>query len=101
MGVLVNIVKITARTEEGNKQIMTLRDILIEAFKEADKSGDGSINQEEWAQMATNDRVRGALVKLGVQEGAMTERLNQMEETLFGARHHAHHADGTHRFAQG
>jgi hypothetical protein len=86
IGVLVQVIAETSDAEEAKNQMFQLNRALVEAFREADKSHDEQISQDEWCHMADNEKVRQTLVKLGVDEGQMTERLAQMEETLFGHR---------------
>lgn len=91
IGVLVQVIAETSEQEEEKNQVSSLRHALVTAFEEADKSNDKRISQEEWAQMCDNVDVKRTLVKLGVDEGSIRERLMQMEETLFGSASGASH----------
>jgi hypothetical protein len=86
IGVLVQVIAESSDQEAEKNQVSSLRRALISAFEEADKSHDKRISQEEWAQMCDSPHVKQTLVKLGVDQGSIRERLMQMEETIFGAR---------------
>eukprot|EP00929_Paragymnodinium_shiwhaense_P032723 TRINITY_DN18104_c0_g1_i1.p1 TRINITY_DN18104_c0_g1~~TRINITY_DN18104_c0_g1_i1.p1 ORF type:complete len:542 (+),score=150.10 TRINITY_DN18104_c0_g1_i1:164-1789(+) len=83
IGVLCQVIDDSAREEEETNKIVELRSCLEEAFHEIDTSNDGRICQEEWEKMKQNANVRASLAKLRV-ESNLDERLNQMQETLFG-----------------
>merc|ERR1711972_393360 len=75
--------------EEEHRQMGELKNTFseaLEAFDTIDTSGDGLISQREWENIKTQPKVRASLARLGVEENQMEERLNQMQETLFGSR---------------
>ncbi|CAJ1397715.1 unnamed protein product [Effrenium voratum] len=86
IGVLCQVIEDSSREEAEARQLHELKMCLVEAFQATDESQDGLINEEEWAKIATNKKVQAALLKLGVEDSMMEERLKQMQESLFGRR---------------
>ncbi|CAE7778195.1 Scn10a [Symbiodinium sp. CCMP2456] len=86
IGVLCQVIEDSSREEAEMRQLNELKVCLVEAFTALDESNDGTISEDEWAKIATNKRVQAALLKLGVEESMMEERLRQMQESLFGRR---------------
>jgi len=94
IGVLCQVIEDSSREEAETRQLDELKVCLVEAFTAIDESNDGLISKEEWATIATNKRVQAALLKLGVEESMMEERLDQMQESLFGRRSNAPGEEG-------
>ncbi|CAE6937164.1 Cacna1h [Symbiodinium natans] len=86
IGVLCQVIEDSSQEESEMRQLNELKVCLVEAFTAIDESNDGTISEDEWAKIATNKRVQAALLKLGVEESMMEERLKQMQESLFGRR---------------
>eukprot|EP00931_Biecheleriopsis_adriatica_P066098 TRINITY_DN40511_c0_g1_i1.p1 TRINITY_DN40511_c0_g1~~TRINITY_DN40511_c0_g1_i1.p1 ORF type:complete len:541 (-),score=137.52 TRINITY_DN40511_c0_g1_i1:82-1704(-) len=86
IGVLCQVIDDSKREEEEGRQLSDLRTCLIDAFNATDESNDGLICEEEWAGIRSNRKVQASLLKLGVEESMMEERLNQMQDSLFGRR---------------
>lgn len=84
IGVLCQVIDESSREEEMNRQVNGLRACLFAAFEEVDTSKDGLICEEEWAQIKGSAKVRLALKELGVEDNQIDERLEQMQESLFG-----------------
>lgn len=84
IGVLCQVVESTASEEDANNQLNDLRHQMAEAFKAFDTSQDGVITEVEWAKMKDHKKVRTSMAQLGVEEIHMDERLNQIQESLFG-----------------
>jgi hypothetical protein len=90
IGVLCQVIEDCAAEEEESRQIYLLQECLNKAFNVISKDEDGVITQEEWANWMSNEEERkivlDELQNLGIEEHMMEERLNQMQETLFGDR---------------
>lgn len=84
IGVLCQVIEDSSQGEAEARQLAELKTCLVDAFQAMDESQDGLISKEEWAQISTNKKVQAALLKLGVEESMMEERLKQMQESLFG-----------------
>jgi len=83
IGVLCQVIDDSSREEEEARKLHELRTCLTEAFIATDESQDGKISEEEWANIRSNVKVQQSLIKLGVEENMMEERLNQMQQQLF------------------
>lgn len=92
IGVLCQVIEDSAQGEAEARQLAELKTCLVDAFQAMDESQDGLINEEEWSQIATNKKVQAALLKLGVEESMMEERLKQMQESLFGRKNNGANA---------
>jgi len=84
VGVLCEVIEETAREEEEASSQQELSNNIRDCFVLFDETGDNEITKKEWANMKGNDKVRGSMLKLGVDERRMDESLDQMEEHLFG-----------------
>jgi len=84
IGVLCEVIQDSAETENQKSQITELRQHMSEAFQSIDQSGDGFITSNEWTKMKKEKTVRASMANLGVEEQFMEERLDQMQESLFG-----------------
>lgn len=93
IGVLCQVIEDSAQGEAEARQLAELKTCLVDAFQAMDESQDGLINEEEWSQIATNKKVQAALLKLGVEESMMEERLRQMQESLFGRKNNGANAE--------
>lgn len=85
IGVLCEVIQDSAEQENESSQLSELRHHMAEAFIKIDTSKDGLITTEEWVKMKTEKTVRASMANLGVEEQHMEERLDQMQESLFGA----------------
>jgi len=83
IGVLCQVIDDSSREEAESRQLNDLRICLIDAFHHTDESQDGLITEEEWMNISTNPDVQASLMKLGVEESMMEERLAQMQDALF------------------
>lgn len=86
IGVLCQVIDDSSREEEEMRQLTELRACLVEAFEGTDTSGDGLVSEAEWNQIVKNENVKLALIKFGIEENMIEERLNQMQETIFGGK---------------
>jgi hypothetical protein len=86
IGVLCQVIDDSSREEEEMRQLTELRACLVEAFEGTDTSGDGLVSEAEWNQIVANENVKNALVKFGIEENMIEERLAQMQETIFGGK---------------
>jgi len=84
IGVLCEVIQDSAEKENESTQISELRHHMAQAFHLIDTSKDGLITRSEWQQMRTQKTVQDSMASLGVEEQHMEERLDQMQESLFG-----------------
>jgi len=84
IGVLCEVIQDSAQKEAESAQIGALRHDMSQAFHLIDTSRDGLITRTEWQQMRSQKTVQDSMGSLGVEEQHMEERLDQMEESLFG-----------------
>jgi len=84
IGVLCEVIQDSAHKENESSQMKELRSHMAEAFHLIDTSKDGLITKNEWQQMRTQKTVQDSMANLGVEEKHMEERLDQMQESLFG-----------------
>jgi len=89
IGVLCQVIDDSSREEEESRQLNDLRICLIDAFHHTDESQDGLITEEEWMNISSNKSVQASLMKLGVEESMMEERLAQMQDSLFHSKKEA------------
>jgi len=85
IGVLCEVIQDSAEQENESSQLSELRHHMAEAFIQIDTSKDGLITVQEWGKMKLEKTVRASMANLGVEEQHMEERLDQMQESLFGA----------------
>lgn len=85
IGVLCEVIQDSAERENESTQISELRHHMSQAFQLIDTSKDGLITSAEWSKMKLEKTVRSSMANLGVEEQHMEERLDQMQESLFGA----------------
>ncbi|CAJ1407278.1 unnamed protein product [Effrenium voratum] len=83
IGVLCQVVEDNSREHEKQKMLVDLKSSLEEAFEALDTSHDGKISEEEFQMMRTDPNVMDIFFRLGMEEEAMVERLNHMQETIF------------------
>eukprot|EP00931_Biecheleriopsis_adriatica_P067967 TRINITY_DN4201_c0_g1_i1.p1 TRINITY_DN4201_c0_g1~~TRINITY_DN4201_c0_g1_i1.p1 ORF type:complete len:550 (+),score=121.84 TRINITY_DN4201_c0_g1_i1:57-1706(+) len=86
IGVLCQVIADSSAEEEEMQQVMSLRACLEDAFEAGDDSGDGIISEDEFIAMRSNPRVLDQFLKLGADKQMMQEKLDQMQEVLFGVR---------------
>jgi len=84
VGVLCEVITETSQDECDRNQISELRRNIDISFRAIDTSGDEKITKTEWSQMREADSVRKSFIRLGVEENFMEDRLDQIEEHLFG-----------------
>lgn len=84
IGVLCEVIQDSAHKENESAQMNELRSHMAEAFHLIDSSKDGLITKSEWQQMRSQKTVQESMANLGVEEKHMEERLDQMQESLFG-----------------
>lgn len=72
-------------SQEHSKQkmLVDLKTSLEEAFEALDTSHDGKISEEEFKKMRTDPNVLDIFCRLGMDQDAMVQRLNHMQETIF------------------
>jgi len=85
IGVLCQVIEESSHEESEQNQVNILKASFEEAFRCIDTSNDGVISEEEWKKMKHNPSVRQSLATVGVDEKDMDMRLDQMQETFFGA----------------
>lgn len=85
IGVLCEVIQDSAEQENESSQLSELRHHMAQAFIQIDTSKDGLITAQEWGKMKLEKTVRASMANLGVEEQQMDERLDQMQESLFGA----------------
>jgi hypothetical protein len=85
IGVLCEVIQDSAEKEMETAQLSNLKHEMHQAFELIDTSKDGLITKNEWQQMRTQTQVQASMASLGVEEQHMEERLDQMQESLFGA----------------
>jgi len=84
IGVLCEVITDSAQKENESTQIAELHKNMKMAFMEIDTSKDGKITKTEWQQMRNQKTVQESMESLGVEQQHMEERLDQMQESLFG-----------------
>jgi len=84
IGVLCQVIEDSGREETETRQLTMLRNCLIDAFTLTDESNDGLISKQEWMNIRNNPTVQASLLKLGFESNMIDERLDQMQESLFG-----------------
>lgn len=84
IGVLCQVIEDSGREETETRQLAMLRNCLIDAFTLTDESNDGFISEQEWMKMRNNATVQGSFLQLGFEKNMIEERLDQMQESLFG-----------------
>jgi len=84
IGVLCEVIQDSAKKEAESTQISELRKHMASAFHLIDTSKDGLITKTEWQHMRSQKTVQDSMASLGVEEQHMEERLDQMQESLFG-----------------
>lgn len=84
IGVLCQVIDESSKEEYEARSINELKTCLFNAFQQVDESKDGKICEQEWEQIKHDPGLRKSLEVLGVEQTHMEERLNQMQETLFG-----------------
>lgn len=85
IGVLCEVIQDSAEKENESMQIQELKTNMAQAFNLIDTSKDGLITPSEWKKMKMEKTVRASMASLGVEEQHMEERLDQMQESLFGS----------------
>mmetsp|Transcript_132339 Transcript_132339/g.423440 ORF Transcript_132339/g.423440 Transcript_132339/m.423440 type:complete len:609 (-) Transcript_132339:122-1948(-) len=84
IGVLCAVIGETAKTEAEARSLWELRRTIKEAFDAVDSSKDGDISAEEWAVMREKPSLRKMFLSLGVEPNQLDDRLDQLQETVFG-----------------
>lgn len=84
IGVLCEVIQDSAAQESEATQLSQLRHDMSHAFQTIDTSKDGLVTRTEWQSMRNQETVQASMSSLGVEEQHMEERLDQMEESLFG-----------------
>jgi len=84
VGVLCEVIDETSKEEGEAAQIFELRYNIRASFRNIDESGDDNITKEEWTRMRESADVRHSFERIGVEEEFMDDRLDQIEEHLFG-----------------
>lgn len=84
IGVLCEVITESARQENESTAIKELDKDMRVAFATVDVSQDGLITRAEWSKMTDHKSFRASMVNLGVEEQHMDERLEQIQESLFG-----------------
>jgi len=85
IGVLCEVIQDSAEKENESMQIQELKTHMAQAFNLIDTSRDGLITPSEWKKMKMEKTVRASMASLGVEDQHMEERLDQMQESLFGS----------------
>lgn len=83
IGVLCQVVADNSREHEKNQILVDLKSSLEDAFEALDTSQDGTISEEEFKQMKTDPNVMEIFFRLGMEESAIIQRLDHMQETIF------------------
>jgi len=83
IGVLCQVVEDNSQEHSKQKMLVDLKTSLEEAFEALDTSHDGKISEEEFKKMRTDPNVMDIFFRLGMEEDAMVQRLNHMQETIF------------------
>lgn len=83
IGVLCQVVDMTAQKEEEQANLRRLRKCLTEAFEMIDENCDGKIGRYEWKDMAQNKEVKQSLISLGIPADSLEGKLQQLEATIF------------------
>ncbi|CAE7255853.1 SNRPA1 [Symbiodinium necroappetens] len=83
IGVLCQVVADNSREHEKNQILVDLKSSLEDAFEALDTSQDGIISEEEFKQMKTDPNVMEIFFRLGMEESAIIQRLDHMQETIF------------------
>lgn len=83
IGVLCQVVEDNSQEHSKQKMLVDLKTSLEEAFEALDTSHDGKISEEEFKKMRTDPNVLDIFLRLGMEEDAMVQRLNHMQETIF------------------
>jgi len=83
IGVLCQVVEDNSQEHTKQKMLVDLKTSLEEAFEALDTSHDGKISEEEFKKMRTDPNVMDIFFRLGMEEDAMVQRLNHMQETIF------------------
>mmetsp|Transcript_74014 Transcript_74014/g.128451 ORF Transcript_74014/g.128451 Transcript_74014/m.128451 type:complete len:597 (-) Transcript_74014:103-1893(-) len=84
IGVLCEVITESARQENESTAIKELDKDMRQAFATVDVSQDGLITRAEWGKMKGHKSFKASMVNLGVEEQHMDERLEQIQESLFG-----------------
>merc|ERR1719359_2348405 len=79
IGVICEVIADAAAEEDENESKNLLRTTIEEAFGEIDLNSDGKVSRAEWMQVQQNEKVRANLVRIGIEEEMMEERLLQMQ----------------------
>lgn len=83
IGVLCQVVEDNSQEHSKQKMLVDLKTSLEEAFEALDTSHDGKISEEEFKKMRTDPNVLDIFFRLGMDQDAMVQRLNHMQETIF------------------
>lgn len=83
IGVVCEVIAQAAAEEEENATVNSLSESISNAFYEIDTNQDGLVSQKEWSEIKDNKLVRKSMIKIGIDEERMEERLSQMQEMLF------------------
>ncbi|CAE7726304.1 unnamed protein product [Symbiodinium pilosum] len=83
IGVLCQVVEDNSREHEKQQILVDLKTSLEEAFEALDTSHDGIISEEEFQKMKANPKVMEIFARLGMEESAIIQRLDHMQETIF------------------
>ncbi|CAE7434068.1 SNRPA1 [Symbiodinium natans] len=87
IGVLCQVVEDNSREHEKQKILVDLKSSLEEAFEALDTSFDGLVSEEEFQKMKTDPGVMEIFFRLGMEESAIIQRLDHMQETIFATKH--------------
>mmetsp|Transcript_10298 Transcript_10298/g.24758 ORF Transcript_10298/g.24758 Transcript_10298/m.24758 type:complete len:612 (-) Transcript_10298:230-2065(-) len=85
IGVLCQVVEDNSREHEKQQILVDLKTSLEDAFNALDTSHDGKVSEEEFLKMRADPNVINIFVRLGMEESAIIQRLNHMQETIFAA----------------
>lgn len=83
IGVLCQVVEVTAKKEEEESKFTHLRESLTRVFEVLDVNTDGNLTTAEWDCMLRSDDVKRALVTTGIPAESLDEKLKQLGDTIF------------------
>jgi len=83
IGVICEVISDAAAEEEQQENENLLRTTIEEAFAQIDLNADGTVSANEWSNIKDNEAVRTTLVKIGLEEERLDERLEQMQNFIF------------------
>lgn len=86
IGVLCEVIAESSNREKETAELTSLRRNLQAAFDQIDSGGvkDGLITQIEFANMRHSKLVQRSMAALGVEDEHIQERLDQIQDSLFG-----------------